>query len=180
MDTVQKKAFDAYCNGENIALIGSAGSGKSFLINKMLQWARKQYSEDSVISCAFTNSAAESITGNTIHRTFNALSSWRFTNVSFLQRVLAKKAMTDRIMRMDFVVIDEIFQLKACQLDAIEYVMRVLTHSERDSAFPFARRQFVISGDPLRLEPVKLFEKKEYVCRRTKENVGIGYLAGMG
>ena len=63
-------------------------------------------------------------------------------------------------MVMKVLVIDEISQLKACELDAIEYVVRVLTHSERDAAFAFAGRQLLLSGDSLQLEPVKLFEKR--------------------
>lgn len=73
MSTAQQDAFDAFCNGKRVALLGSAGSGKSFLIKEMLAWAKKNFPEDSVVSCAFTNSAAEAIGGLTIHTTFNTL-----------------------------------------------------------------------------------------------------------
>ena len=98
------------------------------------------------------------IGGMTIHTMFNALPSWRFMDEKLLQRVLQKKVTTERILRMRVLIIDEISQLIRSELDAIEYVLRVLTKSERDAAFPFARRQLVLSGDHLQLEAVKLIE----------------------
>lgn len=160
MDSLQQRAFDAFRDGRSVALLGSAGSGKSFLMNKMISWAKEKYQQpDAVVACALTNNAAEAIGGMTIHNTFNALPSWRFSDDRLLHRVLARKDVSDRIMRMKVLVIDEISMLKAHELDAIEYVLRILTSSEKDAAFPFARRQLVFAGDPFQLEPVKLFEK---------------------
>ena len=62
----QKKAFDLVKEGKNVYLTGLAGTGKSYIVERIIEWA--QTSGLNVITCAPTGIAALNVGGSTVHR----------------------------------------------------------------------------------------------------------------
>ena len=63
---VRKKAFDLVKEGKNVYLTGLAGTGKSYIVERIIEWA--QTSGLNVITCAPTGIAALNVGGSTVHR----------------------------------------------------------------------------------------------------------------
>lgn len=57
----QKKAFDLVKEGKNVYLTGLAGTGKSYIVERIIEWA--QTSGLNVITCAPTGIAALNVGG---------------------------------------------------------------------------------------------------------------------
>ncbi len=65
----QKEALQAMLNGENIFLSGNAGTGKSYVLNRCLDYI-KETSDKNIVICSSTGISATLIGGSTIHRAF--------------------------------------------------------------------------------------------------------------
>ncbi len=87
LDFTQLRAFTAFQRGYSVALLGGAGSGKSFLIKRMLEDARRRHGEDRVIACAWTNQAALNLSGRTIHSLFGVGAGFNFDEQELWRRV---------------------------------------------------------------------------------------------
>ena len=88
----QEKCLDLFMKGENIFLTGPGGSGKSFLIKKMIELSREI--KKNVTVCALTGCAALLLDCNatTIHSWsgINYVSSAQ-TDETIIRRVSSKK-----------------------------------------------------------------------------------------
>jgi ATP-dependent DNA helicase PIF1 len=62
----QQRAFDLVKSGANLYLSGLGGTGKSYVLERMIKWA--EGSGKNVIVCAPTGIAALNVGGSTIHR----------------------------------------------------------------------------------------------------------------
>ena len=63
----QKKAFEKFKNGDNIALLASAGTGKSFCVKQMQEYNYSRSDYSVMYLTATTGVSAYSINGMTIH-----------------------------------------------------------------------------------------------------------------
>lgn len=131
--------------GENIFVTGNAGTGKSFLLNKLKEKYKKKLELTST-----TGLAAVNIKGTTIH-------SW--TGVGICQKslqkcvddILDKKTLVKKIKNCKLLAIDEISMLKG---DAFTYIDRVL-RAVREDEKPFGGIQLLLFGDFYQLPPVE-------------------------
>lgn len=101
-------------SGRNIFLTGKAGTGKSMIVNMLIESLRN------VIAIAPTGIAASNINGATIHSTFslNPFGMLDFDRCSFLKK--QKK----RVLALaDVIIIDEVSMLRADVLDALNYTL---------------------------------------------------------
>lgn len=64
----QKKAYEIIMSGKDAFITGGAGTGKSYLLNKIISDLKRMGKQ--VMVCAPTGMAALNIDGATIHRTF--------------------------------------------------------------------------------------------------------------
>lgn len=135
----QKIAFDAYVDGLSFFLSGKAGTGKSFLIRRIVDDARLRGLN--VLVCAPTGVAALNVDGATIHRTFMAPIDLIDPERYFC--CVSKKKM-QVIKKADLVIIDEI---SMCRRDLFEYVMRTLNVCRK-------KKQIILVGDFFQLPPV--------------------------
>ena len=147
MDSEQQTAFDYVKSGKNIFLSGSAGTGKSFTLRKIVQYANDANIPYGVT--ATTGLASLLVGGKTIH--------------SFLGIGLAKKNVKDLIMiakrtpklikklkELRLLLIDEISMMNAELLDKInEFLCGI-----RGVSRPFGGIQIVLCGDLCQLPPV--------------------------
>ena len=109
----QMQAYNAALSGENIFVTGGAGTGKSYLLRRIVEELHQQKKQ--VMICAPTNAAAVLIGGTTIHRAFGfpvgvCLSSARKTIIKRVNKALCAS---------DVVIIDEISMVRIDLMDAI-------------------------------------------------------------
>ena len=61
LDHYQLRAIDAFSGGKHVAVLGGAGTGKSFVIYNIIQTAKEKFGERHVAACATTNNAGRNI-----------------------------------------------------------------------------------------------------------------------
>jgi ATP-dependent DNA helicase PIF1 len=141
----QVLALEIMCSGESVLLTGPAGSGKTYLLNKFIRWAKSEGKKVSVT--ATTGLAATHLGGTTIH-------SWSGIGVANkLPRDFQDHLSTSRrdiIAAADILIIDEISMLHDYRLDMIDQVARKV----RGLDAPFGGLQVIFSGDFFQLPPV--------------------------
>lgn len=141
----QREAYEAVRRGENVFLTGNGGTGKSYLVNGIIDWARG--SGLNVLVCAPTGIAAINVGGATIHRTLSISPDM----------VLGPKRNPSvpngsPVPKCDLMIVDEI---SMCRVDLFDYLSSVLRAVGRDrQAQGLATCQLVVVGDFFQLPPV--------------------------
>jgi len=142
----QHEAFNILKSGHNVFLTGSAGSGKTFLLNEFIDYLKSENILAGVT--ASTGIAATHINGRTIH-------SWCGMGIEEsmnhqVRNSIAKGDLKQRIKKSQVLIIDEISMLSANRLDLVDNICKVVRKSEH----PFGGLQIVLSGDFFQLPPV--------------------------
>ncbi|WP_367107142.1 AAA family ATPase [uncultured Psychrobacter sp.] len=143
----QSSALDILKTGQNVFLTGSAGSGKTYTLNKYINYLRAR--RVPVAVTASTGIAATHMSGTTIHSWSgigikDELSERDLTNLS------RKQFLADRLKDTAVLIIDEISMLHAKQLNAVNQVLKHVR--KNDSAF--GGMQIIVAGDFFQLPPI--------------------------
>lgn len=149
----QKDAWKIMKAGHNVLLTGAAGSGKTYLLNKYINYLKEQGL--GVAITASTGIAATHIGGRTIHSWAGIgikdnLSQKDLNNLS--KRAYLKK----QFEKTEILIIDEVSMLSAYHLDMINAVCQVM----KKSFLPFGGLQLVMSGDFFQLPPISRGEEE--------------------
>lgn len=158
----QAMAYKYLLEGRNIFLTGNAGTGKSYVIQKFIEWCDSK--DKNVVITAPTGIAALNIQGVTLHRAFK---------VPIGPLVEEIKSISGILRVADVVIIDEI---SMCRIDLFEYVAKQIIYANmlrRRSGEPDI--QFIVVGDFLQLPPVMLKEDREVLEQYYKKPLGYGY-----
>lgn len=143
----QDQALNLLKMGKNVFLTGAAGSGKTYLLNKYIN-----YLKDNNVGVAVTAStgiAATHLQGTTLH-------SWSGIGVkeNITQKDLEKLSTDSRIKRNykknKVLIIDEISMLHKHQLDMVDTIAKHILCSDE----PFGGIQIVLCGDFFQLPPI--------------------------
>lgn len=135
--------------GENLFITGYAGTGKSYILNKL----KKKFQIDVTST---TGLAAVNVQGQTIH-------SWAGVGIcnksveDVVEKILHRTKLKKQITECKILAIDEISMLDAKTFDYIDEVLRNL----RDGSKPFGGIQVLLFGDFFQLPPV---EKESGFC----------------
>ena len=150
----QKKAFEAYRDGKDLFVHGDAGTGKSFLVDRIVKDAIVGHKN--VIVVAPTGKAARNVKGTTIHSTFRAPIGVIGPEDIFKGR----KDKDDQLLLdlTDLIIVDEISMVR---YDLFAGVLRSISAAEKRSN---RHKQIIVVGDFFQLPPV-LTEKDENVYR---------------
>ncbi len=143
----QEKALLLLKSGRNVFLTGSAGTGKTYVINKFVQ-----HLKDAKIKVAITAStgiAATHIKGSTIH-SWSGIGIKQVLSTKDLTNLKKKKYLTDQFKKVKVLIIDEISMLHREQLDAIHQVLSYCL----DNPQAFGGLQVVLCGDFFQLPPI--------------------------
>lgn len=153
----QETALALLKTGQNVYLTGSAGTGKTFLINRYIEYLRERQVPLAVT--ASTGIAATHIGGQTIH-------SWSGVGIRDLitpkdLEIISKNRQTvNRLKSVQVLIIDEISMLSGKVLTAISDILKHFRQSSR----AFGGLQVILSGDFFQLPPVS----KEVLNNRDK------------
>lgn len=154
----QTSALKDFMAGQSLFLTGKAGTGKSFLTNRIRQYCADK--EKNVLVCAPTGVAATNIAGSTLHRTFaipvRLIAPDEYLDVnreesnpdmpestkSRIRKWLQKKV--DVVKNADVIIIDEI---SMARIDVFTYVANSVQRIN-------PKVQLLVVGDFFQLEPV--------------------------
>lgn len=143
----QEEAFNLLKMGKNIFLTGAAGAGKTYLLNKYIN-----YLKDSGVRVAVTAStgiAATHLQGITLH-SWSGIGVKDHLTKKDLENLKTNKRITNNYKKTKVLIIDEISMLHGYQLEMVEKIARYI----KDSSEPFGGMQIVLCGDFFQLPPV--------------------------
>ncbi|XP_015868197.3 ATP-dependent DNA helicase PIF1 [Ziziphus jujuba] len=146
----QKQVISAVSMGRSVFITGSAGTGKTALIEHLIKTlGQKRYEPSNVFVTAATGVAACAISGQTLH-SFSGIKHMKADRELLLQSVLSNKQACRRWKKAKALVIDEISMVSAKMFEDLEYIARVI----RDVDEVWGGIQLVVGGDFFQLPPI--------------------------
>lgn len=143
----QQKALQIMKGDKNIYLAGSPGTGKTYLLNKYVEWLIDNGHIPKVT--ASTGIAAVHINGTTIH-SWAGIRSDDITD-NDIHDILENRWTMDRICHTNILIIDEISMVSAKMLS----IVNKITMQARGNTKPFGGIKLVVVGDFFQLPPIK-------------------------
>ncbi len=144
----QKTAFEILKTGKNVFLTGSAGTGKTFLLQKYLEFLKNFKADVQVV--APTGLAASHLDGKTIH-SFFGLGLREKIDERFLDNLIQKKYLHKQLAKVKVLIIDEISMVSPDLFESMDKILRAFKFSNK----PFGGVQLILSGDFFQLPPIK-------------------------
>ena len=143
----QDTALKRLKSKKNVFITGSAGAGKTYVLNKYIKYLKKKGTK--VAITASTGIAATHIGGVTIH-SWSGLGITQGVTDQHLESLEERKYLWDRFNKVEVLIIDEISMLHKKTLDDVNRVLKHFKRSEK----PFGGIQVILSGDFFQLPPV--------------------------
>lgn len=143
----QNRAIELALNGDNLLITGKAGTGKTYIVNKIIQELEQQ--GKNVARTALTGIASTHIRGRTIHSWSGIGISDKFEGDDLFKRLNYRKT-RNRIRSADVLIIDEISMMHDYRFDLLEQVMSYVRQKEES----FGDLQIIVCGDFFQLPPV--------------------------
>lgn len=143
----QAKALAILKSGKNVFLTGSAGAGKTYVLNQYINYLKER--KVPVAVTASTGIAATHMNGMTVH-------AWAGIGVKDeltardLKFMKEKKYLEEKLRQVQVLIIDEISMLHRKQLDMVNQVLQFF----KENALAFGGIQVIFSGDFFQLPPV--------------------------
>ncbi|KAF5679187.1 mitochondrial dna helicase [Fusarium heterosporum] len=148
----QQAVFNLVVNqGESVFFTGPAGSGKSFLLKRIIKSLGFKYfaEKDSVGVTASTGIAAQNIGGTTLHR-FAGVGLGQAPTLKLINDILDSDFKKQRWLDVRVLVVDEISMIDCLFFDKLDAIARAI----RGTDLPFGGIQLVLCGDFFQLPPV--------------------------
>ena len=153
LSTEQKKVLEMVKLGESVFFTGSAGTGKSYLLKRIIS----SLPPDTTFATASTGAAASLIGGTTLHA-FAGIGTGNGT-LEHCITLAFRESHASIWRRCGCLIIDEVSMIDADFFDKLEGVARAVRKSRK----PFGGIQLVLCGDFCQLPPVsKEGERKQY------------------
>ena len=141
-------------NGENVFLTGFAGTGKSYILNKLKEYFKKKLTITST-----TGIAAVNVKGQTLH-SWAGVGLCRNTVYNTVEKIKKRPTQYRQIMNCKILAVDEISMLN---IEAFEYINEVL-REVRECNDPFGGIQVIFIGDFFQLPPVEKEGEIRHYC----------------
>jgi ATP-dependent DNA helicase PIF1 len=156
----QTVAMELYAKGKNLFLTGPGGTGKSFLIQKMIEHAKA--TKKSCCVCALTGCAAVLLGCNatTIH-SWSGIGTMNGLDEDVIRRLMKKPNVKDS-WRTDILIVDEVSMMTRRMFELLNKIGQLV----RKNKAPFGGIQVIFVGDFFQLPPVEkdgfCFESSEW------------------
>ena len=143
----QLAVIDAFEAKKNIFVTGSAGSGKSYLLN----FLKLKYAQFGLHVTASTGIAAVNIGGSTIH-SWAAIGMANLPAQQIIENLFSKKfsKIRRRILAAKALAIDEISMISVEVFELLDKVFRAVRQQDK----PMGGLQMILFGDFLQLPPI--------------------------
>lgn len=156
----QRKVLLAIAAGKSVFLTGSAGTGKSYLLQEAVYTLKNMYGSNSVFVTASTGLAACAIGGTTLH-SFAGIGLGMGEKRELANKVSAKRDARKRWIECSALIIDEISMIDGELFDKLEYVARAVRGPACKNKV-FGGVQLVVTGDFFQLPPVQPENPEKY------------------
>ena len=130
--------------GHNLFITGTAGSGKSYLLNQL-----KTHYKDDIQLTASTGISALNIKGTTIH-SWARLGIGNQSPTQVAARIKKDSKVAKKIKATKYLAIDEISMISSHMLDLLSMSLKLFKRSSK----PFGGIQVLLFGDFLQLPPI--------------------------
>lgn len=161
----QQEVLDLVESGNNVYLTGLGGTGKSFVLEKIIERAKAE--DKNVIACAPTGIAALNISGSTIHRVLGIGPS-RALSPSIAPWINDNSP----LLSCDLMIVDEISMCRLDLFDCLSLALKAASRLRKDGK-PLC--QLVVVGDFCQLPPVLKAEDRPVLEQQYGYDVGADY-----
>ncbi|CUA67672.1 hypothetical protein RSOLAG22IIIB_07516 [Rhizoctonia solani] len=144
----QKHVLDLVLQGKSVFFTGSAGTGKSVLLRRIIKTLNDRKTEGVVVT-ASTGIAAVNIQGQTLHA-FAGVGLGNQKRSALISRARKSPGVPQRWQEAQILIIDEISMVAARWFDDLEAIARSVKENDK----PFGGIQLVVCGDFFQLPPV--------------------------
>ena len=144
---LQVEALEIMKTGANIFLTGVPGAGKTYVVNKYVEWLRDKGIYPAIT--ASTGIASTHIGGTTIH-SFSGIGIEKDLNEYKIEKIMEREKLVKKIQNTNVLIIDEISMLDAQTLDNVSKVLKAI----KDPTKAFGGMQVIFVGDFFQLPPV--------------------------
>lgn len=169
MNEKQLEAFEIVKNNKNLFLTGSAGTGKSYTIKKIIEYfdsIDKKYGLTALTGCA-----ASLINGNTLH-SYLCLGIDKNLNEIY-KDILKFKPKYNKLKSLEVLIIDEISMMNNELIELIDNLLKMIKNNNET----FGGIQVILIGDFYQLPPIngnycftsEIWEKLNLNCVILKE-----------
>jgi ATP-dependent DNA helicase PIF1 len=173
MDNIEVNAEQEYVirrvlDKKSVFYTGSAGTGKTFLLNKIIEELRGVYGAkfaEKVAVTAMTGIAATHVDGTTINY---ALGLGQVSSYGGMKSMMSRKQSRDKIRNYEVMIIDEVGMLSAEMFEFVEALLR----NVRGDGRPAGGLQLILCGDFFQLPPVF---KRPYSAPQKDEFLNFGF-----
>lgn len=148
----QQQIISAIAAGKSVFITGSAGTGKSYLLEYAVKTLKYRHGSNCVFVTASTGLAACAIGGTTLH-SFSGIGLGIDDKKKLVTRVISKRDVKKRWMEVKALIIDEISMIDGELFDKLEYVARTVRGPAQTDKV-FGGVQLVVTGDFFQLPPV--------------------------
>ena len=143
----QALALKVLKSGENVFLTGSAGAGKTYVLNQYIDYLKAR--KIRVAVTASTGIAATHMNGMTIH-SWAGIGIKDSLSLADLRNMDTKQYLKKNLEKAKVLIIDEISMLHRNQVDMVNQVLKHFKNSKS----PFGDIQVVFAGDFFQLPPI--------------------------
>lgn len=149
----QKQALEILKMGSNVYLTGSAGSGKTYLLQQYINYLKENGINVGIT--ASTGIAATHLAGITIH-SWSGMGIKNQISDKDIKNIKTKGYLKQRYAKTKVLIIDEISMLEANWFQELDRLCKAM----KNSNLPFGGMQIVLSGDLFQLPPVRKYGTK--------------------
>lgn len=145
----QRSVIDTVLQGRNVFFTGNAGTGKSFLLRRIVLALREKYGDAfdaKVAVTATTGIAATHVGGVTLNSSLGIGAPSLYRDF----RTMLQLQHRGRVRRWAVLIVDECSMLSAEFFEELECILRDV----RDNGFPAGGLQLIVAGDFFQLPPV--------------------------
>jgi len=143
----QKEALEIMKMGYNVFLTGEPGTGKTYVLNKYIEFLRKKNIPLGIT--ASTGIAATHLDGVTID-SWSGLGIRDEITDKDIENLKHKFHLCKRLQQAKVLIIDEVSMISGKRLDMIDKILKAI----RNESKPFGGLQVILTGDLFQLPPV--------------------------
>merc|ERR1719347_2548192 len=164
MTQEQRYVLDCVKSGKNVFFTGGAGTGKSFLIQKIIGVLPPEHT----FITASTGVAAFQIGGTTLH-SFAGIGSGTAV-ISRCVQLAERATVAKQWRKCKHLIIDEVSMVDGNYFKRLEHVARAVRKNDK----PFGGIQLILTGDFFQLPPVSKAEERRFAFETSSwENCGL-------
>lgn len=144
---MQSTALNILKTGSNVFITGSAGTGKTYLLNQFIFYLKSRKIIPTIV--APTGIAASHLYGQTIH-SFFSLGIRSEIDDYYIETLLEKKYIRTRFSKLKVLIVDEISMVSPEMFSVMDKILRAFKKND----LAFGGVQTILSGDFFQLPPI--------------------------